>query len=207
MATLMIAASRIPSAMSFVEDTFADMDGTLLQNHTGELGATWTRHPARVADFDIQSERVRSLAGVSERTLYYASGDPPGADYHATAILTWVAGPDDSEAGPTVRTNATAETHYNATLRISTAAVALGKHVAGVNVALGSWSVGTPETGTDFEVTLFANGTTIIVHVDGVERISTVDSQIASSGRVGLRAFRGAAVTDGVHVARIVAAE
>lgn len=70
----------------FVSDSFTDTDAVLLQNHTGETGATWTKHGLYTSgDAAIASNRVyRSSAGNS---VYYASGNPASADYRVSAIM------------------------------------------------------------------------------------------------------------------------
>jgi len=73
----------------FAQDTFTDTDAVLLQNHTGETGATWTKHGVYSSgDAAIASNRVyRSSAGNS---VYYASGNPASADYRVSAVMRTV---------------------------------------------------------------------------------------------------------------------
>src|SRR5439155_27321637 len=67
-----------------VTDTFTGSDGTLLQNHVGETGATWTKHSNYPANFTLASNRVYSV----QWAMYTASGVPATNEYDVSADLT-----------------------------------------------------------------------------------------------------------------------
>jgi hypothetical protein len=69
-----------------VNDTLTGTNGTSLQSHTGEVGATWTKHPSSGAqDANIQSNRVYLESPGGANVSYYASGALGSAEYGVQA--------------------------------------------------------------------------------------------------------------------------
>src|SRR5919205_3815023 len=83
-AVMLAMANGTASAAPVVNDTFTGTDGTLLQNHVGETGATWTKHPNYPADMTLLSGKVYG----PQWGLYYASGVPATNEYDVSADLT-----------------------------------------------------------------------------------------------------------------------
>src|SRR4051794_6046482 len=74
-----------PSAhAAVVTDTFTGNDGTLLENHVGETGASWISHPAYPARLQLSGGRLWG----PEWGLYLASGIPSTNEYDVSADLT-----------------------------------------------------------------------------------------------------------------------
>src|SRR3954468_6716643 len=67
-----------------VTDSFTGTNGTLLQNHVGETGASWISHPAYPAALTLLNGRVWG----PEWGLYLASGIPPTNEYDVSVDLT-----------------------------------------------------------------------------------------------------------------------
>lgn len=176
----------------FVNDTFTGVDGTNLESHTGETGATWTVHPSGVASAKIQTNRVQPNGAFR---AYYASGVPGSADYDVEAVIRKVTGV--SNMGIVGRMSTSADTGY---LVLWGPSWTLFSLVAGVAVSLGTFT-DVPANGTDRTVRLKMRGSDIRVLIDGVERIAVTDASVTAAGRVGIRGG-GAAGTSvaGYHV-------
>ena len=67
-----------------VSDSFTGTNGTLLENHVGETGASWTFHPNYPADLKLQNGRVWG----PEWGLYFPSGIPATNEYDVSADFT-----------------------------------------------------------------------------------------------------------------------
>jgi hypothetical protein len=67
-------ATTATSGSRFVEDGFEDSPGTLLQAHTGAIGATWTLHP--MSSGNAQFSSTGSEVESPTRSVYMASGFP-----------------------------------------------------------------------------------------------------------------------------------
>src|SRR3954471_23655838 len=84
LAAVVVMAFATAASAAVVTDTFTGTNGTLLENHVGETGATWTFHPNYPADLTLQNGRVWG----PEWGLYFASGIPPTNEYDVSADLT-----------------------------------------------------------------------------------------------------------------------
>lgn len=182
---------RIPVAAGgdFVNDTFTDSNNTLLENHTGETGATWTKHGSfGSGSLWIQSNRIDVAVDVTN-ACYYASGLPPSADYEVLTQV-YVSSVNDFR-GPAFRVQTGADTMYTA-LFDGDNVVRMYKRVAGsqtqigISAALG-WGVGELHA-----INLYGVGTTISVDCDSVNVISVTDSDIAAAGRAGVYMYGSA---------------
>src|SRR5258708_40265540 len=95
--------------MLFTTDTFTDTAGTLLENHTGETGAVWTRNPVLPTGSAAITADGR-LRGNAAATIYFSSGVPASADYDVEADLGVAS--NANNAGLVGRQSAPAETYY-----------------------------------------------------------------------------------------------
>jgi hypothetical protein len=177
----------VPSE-SFVFDSFADANGTLLQNHTGEVGATWAKHPNYGAgDSLITDGRLRG-DGVNIG-FYYASGLPPDPNYNVTAsvrVFTDLAG---GQTGVIGRLSPTAETYYYAIYNQATMSWELWKAVDQAYTQLGAFSQALNE-GSTYALMLKMQADQISLVVDGVTRVGPVtDTSITEAGRAGLYTY------------------
>lgn len=168
----------------FVNDTFTDTNGVLLQNHTGETGATWTEHPdVAGVDATIQSNKASSLS--NSGSAYYASGAPATAEYDVELTTGALSSPTMG-MGPQGRLLATPYTGY---LAWASGASSLYKHVAGAFTEIGSYAGAVP-SGTVIKLQI--RDATKKVFLDGVERISSTNNDVTGAGKAGLRFYSDA---------------
>ena len=172
--------------MLFVNDTFTDSNGTLLQDHTGELGATWTKYPGYTGDATIDTNLLYG-AGVNIFDTYYASGAPRSADYYVQATLVFKTSVVGARFGILGRADQTVsagnDTYYYVDYEQFTGVWTLYKIVAGVNISLGTFA---QNDGADHVARLDMVGTTIRLIIDTLEQVSVTDSAISAAGRAGL---------------------
>lgn len=182
----------------FVQDTFTDTNGTLLQNHTGEIGATWAKYPGFTDDSEIQSNRLKAVSDQAN-TRYYASGIPSIADVVAQVDVITANDPggvDSDFAGLLLRADpnvAAGSDQYYVTFANMTTILAgnvwtMSKLVGGSYTELGTYISGLSAT-TTYVLNLKCVGTAISSWIDGVERISVTDSDITAAGRAGLMLY------------------
>lgn len=185
---------------TFVSDTFTDVAGTLLQNHTGETGATWTKHATQTpADGMISdANRLRSTDGASFG-YYYASGVPANAEYDVESLLRYLSD-TNSTNGVAGRIATGASTAYFARYNQSgtTARWELYKQVSGTFTLLGSYNQ-TLSAGVDYALKLESRAAAKKVYIDGVERISSADDVITAAGKAGVWLQGTDSNTTGVH--------
>lgn len=189
--------------MPFVTDTFTDADNTAITSHTGETGATWTKHPTLATDGT--APKVSSNALVAGETsgsnaIYYASGSPASADYSSRADITLATSSSVAD-GPAIRINTAAGTGYFGLLFTAGGSVALYKYVTGTLTAISSLTVSLT-TGVTYRTTIGATGTALTLRVQrlsdnqylnssatwqsgATDCISTTDSSISAAGKAG----------------------
>ncbi|NKE60447.1 LamG domain-containing protein [Lentzea sp. PSKA42] len=170
-------------------DTFSGTAGTALESHVGEMGATWTTTlPLWGADTGAvltDAGRLRK-ADSSYASVYYSSATPASADYRVSAdirVMTSVAYDQVGVIGRFDTAN-TLGTYYIARYSQTAAAFFLFRVVNGEWVSLGQYGQALVD-GSTYRLSLDLSGTTIRLLVDGVERVSAVDSAISGTGRVG----------------------
>lgn len=171
------------------QDTFTDTAGTLLENHAGETGATWTKNPAFTSGSAAITAAGR-LRGNATSAVYYASGVPASADYDVEADL-YVAS-QLNNAGVIGRMSTTAVTYYlfdyqnGGTFNLY--AVVNG---ATVNTYTASLALAVGQT---CHMRLSMRGSRITCHVDDAAVIDVTDASISAAGRPGL--FQGVQTDD-----------
>lgn len=189
--------SDIQPTTEFLRDTFTDTLGTVLDAHTGELGATWTEHPSYASSSILigsSNDIYANFIGASE---YYASGVPASADYVVQGtfrMLSSMFGVNDAMTiwgrGTTVGDN-----KYAFMWRNITPAWELYRVISGVYTLLGSSGTNALDTSNNRVGRLRMEGTTISAEVDGSTVISVTDANIAAAGRAGVRTFNNTAVS------------
>lgn len=179
--------------MSFVNDTFTDLNLTDLESHTGETGATWTKHATTSGNMRINNDGSTStaFATASASVMYYASGSPASAEYDVESLGVKRIGPTAVNfAFLAGRMDTAAATVYVAGFDFASSSWIIQKRVAGASTTLSTLAGTWPENGfkdLKFEIRdaykkLFA---------DGVEVGSTTDNTITAAGKVGIRAAGG----------------
>lgn len=165
---------------TFVSDTFTDANGTTLQLHTGETGATWTKLAG--SDSVIQSNRLDPPAAES---VYSASGTPAGVEYDVTADLVTLnpVGTGDSAVLGRLVDNSN---YYLAQHSSAGGAWRIFKKVTGSFTQLGTFSQSLSAS-TTYALKLEIRDATKKLYVDGVERVSTTDNALTAAGVAGIR--------------------
>lgn len=189
----------------FLSDSFTDVSGTLLESHTGETGATWTKAAGSAAGSSLISDanRARSLAGASGAHFYTASGTPANAEYDVEAVLRPV-----TLAGNlgVVGRFADISNTYLGRYNVLTTAWELLITSGGTSTSLGSFSQ-TLTAGTDYTLKLEIRNATKKLFVDGVERISSTNNAVTGAGLAGIRFFGNTTNTTGLHFDSISATD
>ncbi len=194
----------VEGGASFLVDSFTGTNGTALTAHSPETGGAWsaqsgyTPSPAN----DIQNNRMR--AG-SSTGVYRNAAAPPSADYYVECVLDFLTTITADNIGVTGRAAAAANTFYFARWSQSAGGFQLFKCVAGTNTQLGSTYVSAFTSGSR-TIRLTMTGSSIVMSIDGVERVSVTDTAIAAAGFAGVRCGLAHGTTTGIHMASIVAA-
>ena len=183
--------------MSFVTDTFTDTDSTALTSHTGETGATWTKHTSYGAATigTIQSNRLRS-GDVTNDICVYASGSPATAEYDVQCDLVAMGAVTNTFSGPAGRIDTAANTMYLVQSRIAAAQHRLFKGVTGTFTQLGSFTA----TLASCTVMLQIRDAAKKMFLNGVEQISSADNAITAAGKAGLRMKDDVSNSSGCHI-------
>lgn len=178
-------------ATTFLNDTFTDTNAVLLENHTGETGATWTKHGSFASgSFTVQTNRIYQSANPS---LYYASGTPSLANYYIESVVRIVstAACDLFVCCGRINTGANTKYYisYNTLADGVSPGIKLRKTVNGTDTALGTGFYVQPggfNVGQDYTFKLDMNGSTIDAYIDGVLVLTATDSSITATGRAGV---------------------
>jgi parallel beta-helix repeat protein len=185
----------VPAAHAqVVNDSFTGANGTLLENHVGETGASWTWHPNYGGDLKIQNNRIWG----PEWTLYFPSGTPSTAEYDVQADLTVLS--NAGATGVVARANTSGtDAFYMGRYNAATASWELSKCTASCTV-LSSFAQ-TLAIGSTYALKLEVRNAAKKLYVNGVERASTTDNTITQVGKPGIRTGPGVTTaTTGYHL-------
>lgn len=191
----------------FSSDTFTDAANTLLQNHVGEVGATWTKHAAAVADATISNaNRLKKTATGAGH--YYTSGVPASNQYDVECVIRRLSSVDTA-AGVIGRADQTANTLYLARFNNNNN-WELYRAVSGTFTLIGNFAQAIT-TNQDYSLKLEIRDAAKKLYVDGVERVSSADNTITAAGRAGVRHGFGADTagsdTTAIHLDTFVATD
>lgn len=191
---------------TFLSDTYTDTAGVLLQNHTGETGALWTKHPNAGSDALITTGgRLRATSGTA--ALYYASGVPATAEYDVEAPFFVASVPSTTLDGIAGRLSTSVNTLYLARYNNTGFQWELLKLVAGTATVLATFAQALTVSQT-YTVKLQIRDAAKKLFIDGVERISSADNAITAAGRAGVRmADNGGGDAAGLQLASITGAD
>lgn len=167
--------------MAFASDSFTDADGTALQSHVGEVGATWASHPQYTGTYEIRSNRAAKASADTLPCLFLASGLPATAEYDVQLVLHF-GSTQVTRNGPAGRVSPTAKTFY--AVRYAAGNWQLFKFVAGTATQIGTFA-STAAGGDDKTVLLQIRDAAKKVFINGAELISSTDNAITAAGRVG----------------------
>lgn len=185
---------------AFVVDTMTDTAGTTLTSHTGETGATWTKHSSFTGPDMVITDANRLRANTGTNKLVYASGTPPGVEYSVKADIIMRSDDNSSELGVSGRIDTSANTQYYAYYSTASDLWLLRRRVAGSVTAMGS-SAATLTVDQAYALELRITDAAKKLLVDTVELISDSDNTITSAGKAGVYGA-GNAVTNstGLHL-------
>jgi lysophospholipase L1-like esterase len=181
----------------FVYDTMAQPSQVGLASHTGELGATWTKHTS-FSSGDLQVINGRVFGNYSGVSVFYASGAPSIANYFAEGTVhvnTLLAG---TYIGVVVRSNSAAPQFYMLVYNVSSAAWELYSLNTG-GTLLGSYSQ-TLVAGSDYTARLECYGRALRCIIDGVPRIEVRETTWSSAGVAGIVSQGVATTSTGLHL-------
>lgn len=183
-----------------VKDQMTDTNWRDLHTHVGAVGATWTRHPATPSTrWYIFGNQVHcGVAGA-----IYASGVPASANYTVSCDYTIYT--DIAAIGIAGRMSTVAMTMYYC--YYLNQELVLAKQVNGAITSLGVWLGTLDGGGATHELELSMIGTAIKVFVNGVERISVVDSSITAAGRAAVRSPGSNDAGTGKHIDNFTATD
>lgn len=196
---------------TFVNDTFTDTNAVLLENHTGETGATWAKITGLTGAFTINANRIYCS---SVTAGYYASGSPANADYDVTASIYFASTGNNGTLEILARQSTGAVTGYGLRLeRVSSGGGTIRLALMYWNAGSGT-SIGTPNTYTitpaaaeTHTLKLTLRGTALTVLYDDTSVITATHSSISAAGKVGVRGATAYSTTTGWHVDSLTAAD
>lgn len=179
---------------SFVQDTMAGTDGTVLTSHVGSVGATWTQLTASGSESaTIFSNTLFATGGPSDEAYYYASGSPANADYQVALNYLAMTEPRLSNnigCYPLLRVNTSSgssPTAYVAFRSTNASLWYIAKYVSGVLTLLAGTTPGIPLTpGATYALIFKIVGTTLTLSVNGTIILTITDSSISSAGKAGI---------------------
>ncbi|WP_161580478.1 LamG-like jellyroll fold domain-containing protein [Subtercola vilae] len=170
-------------------DSFIGTTGTLLQNHTGETGATWAKRSVLGATDDAvltPAGRIRK-ANASYAALYTTTAVPTSANYTVSAAIEDLSSVTNDMAGVVGRFDATNAngTFYVARYDALNAVFILARYVNGTYTSLGTSPAAPFVTGT-VRISLDMNGSTIRLLTNNTQRVSVTDTTITGAGAAGV---------------------
>ena len=179
-------ANAIDAPINFANDTFTAANGTLLQNHVSDSGATWTKSTGGGAsNLTVDTDRIYSPVNGSGWTPYYTSALSTNADYDIQAdIRAPYSGASSFHVCGRIATNSLDA--YCAGL--NNGVWKLYKRVGSTITLLGQY-VGDISGANAATVMLRMRGTQLEVYINGVNRISATDSSLTAAGRAGIAAY------------------
>lgn len=171
----------------FATDSFTEASDVVLSAHTGELGATWTKHAsyAQTVTVDAATDRIYADGTVA----YYASGTPPSPNYYVQNDV-YAASIISTNAGPYGRIDTATDSMYGCRMNNGTD-WQLRVINSGSATTLGTSANQLPTAGQTKTLRLTMSGSTITCSVNGVVEISVTDGSITAAGKAGVR-FAGA---------------
>lgn len=184
---------------AFVTDTFTGTDGTAITAHTGETGATWTKHPSFTGTPELVSNRLRYASSTSGLVL--ASGTPADINYTVEADVYFPAVPTTQNIGVSARVDPTVNTQYTVRYIASGDLFRFDRITGGTTLTLGSVVAGAAAGATrHIKLRPAATGGGMTASVDGVDiTITTADTvPLTSPGRVGVFGNNTSSATTGV---------
>lgn len=169
----------------FLNDTFTDVDATIITSHSPETGGSWVVQNgfAPASPSYINSNRV---VCATTSGIYYNNSTPNNANYYVEGVIDFLTDLATDNIGIMARSQgSSASTYYFVRWSKAAGSWGLFKRVAGVITAIGVTTADTFLSGSR-TVRIDCNGTTISASVDGIQFTSATDSAIATAGFAGI---------------------
>lgn len=202
-ATMLSRVGALASGLSevtFLQDSFTDTNGVLLDAHTPDIGGAWEAMGWRgsttttgLVNGQISSNSFRSTASTTATRAYRNNTDPGLDNYYVEAdwsfpilnnsFYDWrmYARMSPTGTGPGAVNRYEAE--YLGNVTAGSRQYLLRKFVAGTGTTLATFTV--DETGTTRRIRLQVGIGFQKVFRDGIEILSATDTEITQRGRVG----------------------
>lgn len=182
-----------------LKDNFFGADDTTLQDHIGDVNATWSKHvAAATGSIVLDQNRIRSDS--TNEVIYVAGATTASNDYTVSAdirIFT-VAAPLEL----LVRVNEAALTYYMGRIDASGNAQ-IYKVVSGSATQLGSVSV-SPSINTTYPLEFSVQGSRLTLKFNRNTVLDVTDSDIPFGQKIGIRSASTAATgSTGMHLNNI----
>ncbi len=190
-----VQGAECGSAPPFVSDSFSGQSGLALGAHTGERGATWSDWPAASGRAQLTRQmRVRaSTAG--PHAVLTASGAPPGPDYEVSADFHVVSLGETTLIGLLARRD-DADSEYMGWYNSASGTWGIARRLGGTGITIGSTYSQTLNVGGTYRAALRVRGSRISLLVDGLERVSGIDTSVGAPGRAGIRIAQAGRAAD-----------
>jgi hypothetical protein len=167
----------------FVSDTFTDTNGTLLQDHTPEIGGNWIRRTGS-QNFDIQSNTARVTVAKIAIHAYTNDTTAGAADYDVQSDVTVTASGNAWGVGLVGRLTDAGNYYFAIFGPSGTARLEIRKRVSDSETILDfvAEDIGDGTFEFKFEITDSSKK----LYIDSVEKVSTADNELTANGQAGL---------------------
>lgn len=173
-----------------VTESFTGSTGTNLSLHTGEVGATWTVHPATSANIVLtDANRIRANA-IDQSNIYYASGQPTTPDYDVEGDIRVQTLVDLHYPALLGRYSTTLKTGYGVQYNFTNLRWEIFKWIDNETFLVRS-KAATLSVATTYHIILLMRGCQMTLEVDSVQIIQADDCTVPSAGKGGVSLYAG----------------
>lgn len=196
--TTQAAPLTSPLTAPVVFDSFTDIAGKLLQNHSGEIGAVWKKLPRTIGTAKISAAN-RLVGASTNRTVYLASNTPGTGEYEITGDI--YVGTNQDDVALVGRVDPVKDSYYYAGYtNASTPKWHISKRVNGVTTYL-KGSAQTLTRGSTYNVKFEIKDAAKKLYVKGpndidyVLKVMVTDNSIPSASQSGVLIGNGSDTT------------
>lgn len=178
----MVAVAVAPPSSFVVNDTFTDVDETLLTAHVSDVSPAGSWVYSGTLNYGIRLNRTRVISGTGFGIVTRESGV---SDFTLQCDVTWKTG---EAAGVVFRTDGTTNNRWTFAFIESGDAVRLEKTIGGGTSSVSQLGLSLV-TGTTYHTKIECTGGDIKCYVDGVLKASTTDTALSTFTKHGLTAY------------------
>lgn len=202
---LLVLSALLLSAQSAQAQIFTDtMTGTAgadLPSVTASDGHSWGQNTAFGASNFVYDNANRAMvANAFGAALNYGSVTPPSADYYTECVFYVLTSNLEQYPSCLVRASTSAYTYYGVLYDTLNGKWVLEEKNASVSGDCAANFTQALSNNTAYTVRITAIGTSITGTINGVLRLSCVDSTISAAGVPGIASYNPAAATDTTHI-------